>query len=167
MSDPSPEVNPYAPPNAPPGAASVATGDAPGGVPLAVPLFSPGDVFLAAFLGTPVAGGVVLAINELRMARKARAITVLAAGVVTTALLVTLTFVTSESFTTWPIALGGVVGVALVARSTQGPQVRRHLAVGGKKANGWLAVGIGLLSLVAYLVVVVAIGVVVDAASGR
>lgn len=162
-------TNPYAAPQAQPPAwgPPAADGRGPDGVPLGSGLFTPNHVALATFLGTPFGGAVVMAVNELRRSQKQQAAVVVLGGLVGTGLLLALGFILPDGFPTFPIGLGSLFVMAAVARSRQGALVHRHLAAGGKRASGWAAAGIGVLSLLAVFVPLVAVLVAAEVVMGH
>lgn len=167
--DPSYGVNPYAAPHAPfpfqPQPQPPGVG--PDGVSLVVGLFTPRHVALATFLGTPLGGAIVMAINELRRSKTHNAALAVLGGVAGTGLLFLLGFVLPDGVPSFPIGLLSLFAMGAIARSKQGPLVNRHLAAGGKQASGWLAAGIGILALIAAFVPLVAFLVVVELLRGH
>ena len=129
---------------------------------IASSLYTAGHVSLATFLGTPLGGSVVLALNEHRLGRQGGAIKALLFGVLGTVFLVALGFILPDGFPSFPFGLGSLLLMGWIARSRQGEAVRVHLASGGRAASGWGAAGIGLLSLLVVFVPLVAILVVVE-----
>jgi len=152
-----PNANPYAAPTAHEGALPANAGDA-APAPRTAALYTPGNVMLATFLGTPLGGSIVLALNESRLGRKDAAVFSIIGGLLGTTALLALSFVLPDNLPVGHfIGLGSLIALGSIARRRQGQLVSRHLAGGGKKGSGWAAAGIGLLSLVAVLVPLVAI----------
>lgn len=155
--------NPYAAPQVQgvydPGAQSGARLDA--------ALYTSRHVALATFLGTPLGGCVLMALNEQRLGRARAAITTVLAGLVATGFLLTIGFVVPDNVPTFPISIGSLFVMAAVARARQGAAVAQHVAAGGKPASGWAAAGIGVLALVAVLVPLVGILVLADLAGAH
>ena len=113
-------------------------------------------MMLASFLGAPLAGAILLAINEQRLGRPKGVLAALAFGFGLTALVVGLAFALPDNFPGLPISLLGMGAIRAVAQVKQAEQITRHLQWGGRKGSGWAAAGIGVLT--SFVVVVVAIG---------
>jgi len=145
--------NPYRPP--PPGADAPPATDAAGG--RAVALYTTGQVVLATFLGTPLAGALVMALNDRRVGRPAGGTVLL--GALATALLTGLAFLIPDGIPQLALNVAALLGMHRVCNSVQGERVQAHLAQGGERGSSWAAVGIGL-ACAAALVVVVAGGYV-------
>jgi hypothetical protein len=149
--------NPYAPPQVQavydPAAQSPARLDA--------ALYTSKHVALATFLGTPLGGAVVMALNENRIGRLGAAIKTALAGLVATGFLLTIGLVVPDNVPTFPISIGSLFVMSAIAKSRQVGFVTQHYAAGGKRGSGWAAAGIGLLSL--FVVLIPLIGVLVAA----
>ena len=163
---------PYAPPGAlggrgqphgfaPPVAA------APGMLPgAAVALYSANQVALATFLGTPLGGSVIMAINERRLGRPQAAVLAVVLGALASAVLVGIGFLLPDGAPTAPLGLVTVVGLRLIAHKRQHAIVDAHTIAGGKRGSGWAAAGIGIASAIVVLVPVFVIAVIAVMASG-
>jgi hypothetical protein len=150
-----PQGNPYAPPQAQGwGAPSGVSAD---GVPMAIGLYTANHVALATFLGTPLAGAALMAMNERRFGRSGAAVKTLLGGLVASGFLLSIGFILPEGVPTFPIGIGSIFAMSAIAKVRQGEIVQRHLVAGGKRASGWVAAGVGLLSLVAVLVLLVVV----------
>ena len=107
----------------------------------------------AAFWGTPVAAGVVLAINYWRIGRKAAAWKVALLGVVATFALFGFIFsIPEDVLDRIPNAVFIVPQLVLVylfAKSLQNQLIEQHISNGGSIASAWRSVGIGVLCLLA------------------
>ena len=154
------QQNPYAPPGYQ--AAQPWTPTEAGQTPLTSALYTPGHVSLATFLGSPLGGAILMAINEHRAQRKGRAVKTLLAGIVGTVLLLGIGIAIPDGVPTFPIGLLSLVLMGATARHTQGPLVDRHLAMGGRRASGWAAAGIGLLSAFAVFVPLIVVLVAIE-----
>jgi hypothetical protein len=140
--------DPYAPPQAP--IAGVPLQGAP-----SYKLANAGHVALATFLGSPLAGALVMANNLRHVGKTGPAIVTVFAGLLGTAALCALGFVLPAGA---PGMLLPVVSVGVMfgaARITQSEMLHRHRAAGGREASMWLAGGLGLAGLA-----VVGIGIV-------
>jgi hypothetical protein len=156
-------TNPYAPPQVQgvydPAAQSPARLDA--------ALYTSKHVALATFLGTPLGGAVLMALNENRIGRTVAAIKTLLAGLVATGLLLTIGLIVPDNIPTFPISIGSLFVMSAIAKSRQAGFVTQHYAAGGKHGSGWAAAGIGLLSLVVVLIPLIGILVVADLVAGH
>ena len=139
------EINPYAPPKSDdtrPEPAAV--GEAP-----AYKLYTPGQIFLATFLGTPATGLYLLSANRRRIGHAGIATATLLVGIGATLLLLVLAVVLPDSIGR-AASLGLTFVVWQYARADQ-PLLDTHLARGGKQESSWKAVGLGLAGLVTVL----------------
>jgi hypothetical protein len=121
-------------------------------------------VVWAAFWGTPVAAGIVMAINYWRVGRKTAALlTVAVAFVATVALCAVLAAIPEDvKIPNVVFIVPQLIAVYLIANALQGELIGSHAGRGGAVASAWASVGIGLLCLV--LVVGTIFGVVVGIA---
>jgi hypothetical protein len=109
-------------------------------------LFDSTSIALATFLGSPVAGAGLMALNYRRMGRGSNAVSAFIGGVAVTAAAI--------GFGYWiPQYAGGAVAIVLVvavkncAKALQGDAVEEHVRNGGKLASRWIASGLGLAML--------------------
>lgn len=126
-------------------------------------LFSVGAITLAAWLGSPLGGGILLAINYHRLRRYSAAVNaVLWSSVLGCAQVVWLLDVQNRVLTRsnkWlalaaelvPI-VGVVAGAAIAAALLQGKDLRIHRAQGGRFSDSKWALLIAVLSLLVVLV---------------
>lgn len=150
------QPNPEAPHGAPPYAAPY--GEAGQGVPPPPPpgrFFSPNAVGVATFIGSPVAGGIVLALNYRRLGRASAATLAVVATIAATVALLMLAAQLDNTSAGGGIAAGIAFGMVGVAKALQGKAHDAHLAAGGKEGSSWLAAGIGLPFLAAIIGLVV------------
>ena len=116
-------------------------------------LFDANAVSLATFLGTPVAGASLMALNDRRLGRAGRAVTTLVLAVAVTALVILLGWNIPQGFSA-PIAIALVVAMRYIALSLQGAAVKDHLQRGGRLGSKWTAFGVGMAFLIAFFAVV-------------
>jgi hypothetical protein len=109
-------------------------------------MYSPGQVGLATFLGGPLGGGWLLALNFKRLGRPAQAWITIAAVVAALALLVAFA-VTASNKGPMGLGLASIFIMRMIAQSLQGNDYQQHLAHEGRKASSWHAAGFGLLGL--------------------
>jgi len=116
-------------------------------------MYSPGQVALATFVGGPLAGAWLMAVNYKRLAEPAKMRRAIGLGVLGTAAVIALGFAVGNQ-ATWLLALLPIFAMRELARALQGAAYSRHVAVGGSRGSSWRAAGVGGASLVIYLGVV-------------
>ena len=109
-------------------------------------LYDARAVALATFFGTPVAGGILMALNYRRLGRPGPAFTMITAAVVGTGLLVLVGWDIPHGLDSM-IAIGVMFAMKAIAKSLQGDTIAEHVAGGGKLASRWSAFWIGLTTL--------------------
>jgi hypothetical protein len=122
------------------------------------PLYTTQHVTLATFFGTPLAGFILLGVNESRMGRPEQMTKMLGLGVVASFIVVVLALVLPEEFPGFVLSLAYLLGMQALAKHWQGEEVMARLSNGTPKASGWVAFGIGLLCLLPFLVAGFTIG---------
>ena len=142
------EINPYAPPaadvDAPPLGPSA---DA-----FANPLFSPRQMLVAALLGSPLAGVILLQANFRAMARPRDAKRTLLFGTLAAVAFFALMFILPDRIPPLPINIAAALTFYKVADSMQGAAFTRHRAANGERQSNWLVFGISVGTAVALLV---------------
>jgi hypothetical protein len=141
------DFNPYAPPSAQSDGLSAHAG-------IGEPLFTDRQVAGATFLGSPLAGFILLAINERRMGRPERFAKQVLLGVVATAVVLAVSLIMPPEMPGFAVALAYVLGMQQLARHTQGEDIMERLSAGTPKASAWVAVGVGLGCFVGLIVLV-------------
>lgn len=120
-------------------------------------LYSPHQISVGAIIGSPLAGGWLLAENfralDLPDARAHALIWSSAA----TALVLTLSFFLPPHFPTAVLPAAYASGYFAVARQTQGAAYAAHLAAGGARHSHWRMIGASLVALVIVVVVLFAV----------
>jgi hypothetical protein len=138
------QPNPFQPPADFPGAPPA---------PQSYELYSPGQVLLAGFLGTPVAACTLLFLNHRRQGRASRGTWFLIVGIAMTLMLVLGAWALPDSFGRF-FPLATLLAIWQLSRLDQ-PLFDAHLAAGGRKASTWKAVGLSVLTTIAFLAVVI------------
>ena len=117
-------------------------------------LYTMAGVGWAAFLGSPLAGGILLAANARRLGHRALARRqILVTALVTLVSIVLYAAVAIPETAVVPHALvhavviAGLAGTIFYARHAQRAAVDAHRAAGGALQSNWRAAGIGLLTL--------------------
>ena len=122
-------------------------------------LYADRSVFAATFLGGPLGGAAIIALNYRALGddRNFR-LSVVVGFIGSVAILAACSMLpesASHSGAGIPIIIAA--SIQMLAKRLQGDAVAKHTALGGELASGWLAAGVGLLSLVLTIAVVVAI----------
>jgi len=110
-------------------------------------LFNYRSVALATFLGTPIAGGILMAVNERRLGNAGRAAGTVILAILGTAVLLLVGWFIPQTLDTF-VALGAMFAMMRIAKSTQEMSVEEHVRLGGQVASMWKAAGIGVAALV-------------------
>ena len=118
-------------------------------------LFDATSVFIAAFLGSPVAGVALMALNYRRLGEGKKGVATFIIGVVATALACAIGYFLPS---TGSIAVGVAIAVATrgAAQYWQGAAVAQHEARGGELSSRWAATGIGLAFLAVFCAIIFA-----------
>jgi hypothetical protein len=143
------EINPYAPPksdDARPAPVKKRSNAPP------YRLYTPGQICLGTFLGTPASGMYLLSVNRRRLGHAGLATTMLLVGLVATALLIVIA-VALAGTAGRPMSMGATFVIWQYACADQ-PFLDTHLAGGGQRESSWKAAGIGLASLIAVLLLI-------------
>jgi hypothetical protein len=143
--------DPYAPPRAQevggPEAAAI------GGV--RPRLFSPGQIGVAALLGSALAGAVLFGINEQRLGKSGGLAKALVGGAVITGVIMFIGSVLPESFPQFIFGLAQFLALRFYAQAVQGDAYRHHLDSGGLRASNWGVVGAIAAAVVVVMTVIV------------
>ena len=115
--------------------------------PPAYTLFDSNAVGLATFLGTPVAGATLMAVNDSRIGRGARGIFILLGTTLVTALVIFLGWNIPQGFDL-PISLVLLFAMKGVAKAMQGAAITNHVQRGGPLGSRWTAFWVALAFLV-------------------
>jgi hypothetical protein len=105
-------------------------------------LFDAGSVGLATFLGSPIAGTVLMAINYGRLGMGGSAAAAVIMGLFLLGLSILLGYL-APAVVSMAIPIGMYFAVKTGAEYLQGPAVKSHVSQGGRLASRWAAAGIG------------------------
>lgn len=122
-------------------------GPLPGEPPPPYKLFNAGAVTLASFLGAPLAGAVLMAINFRRLDRKRAANITMACGVGATAVLIGICSILPDRIPIWVTAVPPLIVTISLAQYFQGEELQLHTRRRGQLGSRWTAAGIGLICL--------------------
>lgn len=117
--------------------------------------YSPGQVAGAVFLGSPIAGCILLASNFSTFGAPERGRQAIVWGLLSTVAVVGLALVIPEDLPSSVLPIAYTVALHQIAKRVQGDEFKRHIDAGGGKYSHWRVVGIGLICSVALFVVIV------------
>ena len=117
-------------------------------------LYSSGHVAWASFLGSPVAGGILMGINYFRLRKPAAGYISLIVGLILAVGFMVLAFYLPDGFPNSVLPIVSTLGMYQAAKLSQGEQYNEHLAYGGAKGSAWVATGIGLLCMIIVLALI-------------
>ena len=137
--------NPYSPP-------SVDVAFAP-----RITLYSPGQIAWATFLGAPIAGCWLLALNYKRLGQATAAGAAVAVGLAGTVLLFAIAFVLPDNFPNSVMPAIYVFCTYQIVKQLQGKTFEERLAIDGQKGSGWIATGVGILCMILVMAALVAV----------
>ncbi|MEM6688095.1 MAG: hypothetical protein AAF664_01625 [Planctomycetota bacterium] len=118
-------------------------------------LYSPGQMAWATFLGAPVAGCILLALNYARLGNSGASRISIGMGVVATCLLLGISFFLPDEAPSSILAIAYTFAVYQLAKSLQGSDFQHHLSEGGTRGSSWIATGVGILCMLAIFVAVI------------
>jgi len=119
------------------------------------PLYDPLAVGIATFVGAPIAGATLMALNYRRLGEQGKGkLTLLVGGAVTGLALWLGTLV--PNYDSIPFSLILILSMRVVAGALQGRAVAEHVSQGGRIGSRWKASGIGLVWLCVIVLVVFA-----------
>ena len=154
-----PELNPYQSPTTT-SMASWESAGADGQSRPAYKLYSVGSTLLATFLGSPVAGGVVMAINYKRLGRSTAAVHSLVWTTLATVVIVAVATMMPDNvhIPNGVFVVPQLILMYYLAKLLQGSTIELHQRHGGSLASAWGAVGISILCAVVVLGAIIGIG---------
>ncbi len=116
-------------------------------------LFDANAVAGATFLGTPVAGGSLMALNYSRLGQGLKAVIALFVTLAVTALAILIGWYLPHG-TSFPIGLALLFAMRWGAQHLQGSAVKDHVQRGGRLASRGVAFGLGAVACVAIFLAV-------------
>src|SRR5258705_9469526 len=123
-------------------------------------LFSVTQITLAAFLGSPIAGCLLLARNYRELGKGGAAWQAFLAGTASSVLVFLLGFCLPENFPNMALPFAYCFGLRQLAKYLQGGAISNHFMTGGRKGS-WvttIAVGLGCLVVISVLLFGLIIG---------
>ena len=118
---------------------------------MAVTLYSPRQIALAAFLGTPIAAAWFIRVNHFGFGDEQAARRSIWVGLAATIGVFALAFVLPDRF---PDALLPALYTAAIhwyASAVFGPRFDKHISDGGPRGSWWFVVGVSLITVLAVL----------------
>jgi hypothetical protein len=120
-----------------------------------VRVYSPNQVLGATFLGSPIASAWLMAENFVAFGNTSAARKAWLWGVVATAAILGLSTLVPDGVPTSPVAIAYAFVAKHLAEKYQARDIATVLTGGGSHYSSWRAAGLGLLSLLVVLIVVV------------
>lgn len=119
-------------------------------------LYSVHAVVLAAFLGSPVAAGIVMAVNYSRLGRSTAAWQALSVGLLASGALFAAAFLIPDDLNIPNVVyqIPVLAGAYYAAENLQGKLIQRHMAHRGKIASMWGSAGIGIACLIVVMALI-------------
>lgn len=124
-----------------------------------VVLYTPRQIYVASFLGSPAAAAWFMALNHRAVSQtKEQRQMLILGGVATVAVFVVAFFLPERTPNImWPLAYS--IGIYYFAHARFGDTVTKHLAEGGQRGSWWRVLGVSLLFLLGiFAVLFVVIG---------
>jgi hypothetical protein len=117
----------------------------------ATPLYSPRQIYVASFLGTPAAAAWFISRNyrALSRAEKVREIALLGGVATIAAFIVAFLLPDRTPNVLWPLVYS--IGIYYYAQHLFGSLYERHITGGGKRGSWWRVVGVALLISIALM----------------
>ena len=114
-------------------------------------LYSSGQIAWATFLGAPIAGCILLALNYRQLGNATAANIALILGVFGSVLFNIIALLLPESFPNSILPAAYTFGMYYGAKSMQGEIFEARITNGGKKGSSWFATGVGIVGFVLML----------------
>lgn len=126
-------------------------------------VYSPGQITLAAALGSPIAGCLLLAQNCEALRTVGSAWKPLVVGIAVTTLLLIVAFMLPENSSGAGFTIGYCIGIYYYAKQSQGEAIENHLKTSGGKGSWPVAVLTGVVCAVLILALLFVIVMTLDA----
>ena len=132
--------NPYSPPAAP-SSDVVSSGSG--------ALYSPRQIFVASFLGSPIAAAWFIHRNFMTLGNESRALRTLWLGLAATAAVIVVALYLPNRFPNAVLPLAYSIAIYQYALFLFKGAYNKHLTEGGRKGSWWVVIGVGLLAVLA------------------
>jgi hypothetical protein len=120
-------------------------------------LYSVIAIGLATFIGSVLAGSIVMAINFRLLGKRDRMLPTIAAGIGGTAILLGMAFALPSGTAGIILVIAQVALARLIATKTQGEFIDAHLRAGGSIAPRWKAAAIGGICMAGLLLIILVV----------
>ena len=110
-------------------------------------LYGPTDVGIATFLGSPVAGSIIMAMNYKRLGKSSAAVGVIVFGVILTVTMIVIGGLIPARGASLGLCIGALAGMIALTKQLQGPALEAHRAAGGRVGSSAMPWVIGLIFL--------------------
>jgi hypothetical protein len=125
-------------------------------------LFSVGQITLAAFLGSPIAGCLLLARNYRELGKGGTAWQALLAGTASSILVFLLAFCLPENFPNMALPFAYCFGLRQLTKYLQGEAISNHFMTGGRRGSWVITIVIGLGCMAVIFVLLFGLIIVVN-----
>ncbi len=122
----------------------------------AAALYSPGQVAVATFLASPLAGCWLIASNFADMEQLDARRNMLVAGVVATLVVLMLALFLPEDFPNLVLPLAYTLGLRQLAVQMQGEAFDAHKEAGGQRHSHWRVAGVSAVAFIVFIVFTIA-----------
>jgi hypothetical protein len=120
---------------------------------VAGPVYSVRQIAVATFLGSPLAGTIMLGANFRALGKPAARKQTIIWGVVATVAVMVLAFILPDRFPNSVLPIGYTMGMRAAAIQLQGAALTAHAQASGPHQSNWRVLGISIASIVAVLAV--------------
>lgn len=126
-------------------------------------LYKTSGIGVATFIGSVLAGGIIMYINFNRLGLEDKAKKCLIYSTLATLVIFGIAFLIPEDFNIPNIAftIPQVVAMMQIAKSQQGAFIDDHKSSGGTLASNWKAFGISLVVLVGIVVIIAGVSLII------
>jgi hypothetical protein len=119
-------------------------------------LFDADAVGLAAFICSPLAGAILMAVNYRRLGKAGKGVLAVILGLIATALTILIKWNWNTSLGSGALAILFFICTWQIAKEVQGKAVEEHTARGGQLGSRWTAFFVGIATLAVLLGVICA-----------
>ena len=112
---------------------------------------------MATALGSPIAGGILLASNYKRLDNPSSAFQVIAGTVVFTAVILVIAFIVPESTPNMPFLVVQMYGMWFLSKKLFESTIDSHQEAGGEMASMWHAAGVGIVAMLIFLATLIGV----------
>jgi hypothetical protein len=114
-------------------------------------LYSPRQIYVAAFLGSPIAAAWLIHRNFITLGNESRALRTLGLGFAATVVLAVVGFYLPSRFPNVLLPIVYSVATYQYALFLFKGAYNKHLTEGGRKGSWWMVIGVSLLAILTFL----------------